>query len=1035
MSSQKHTRFNRRPLALALAAVLVAPAGFAHAQDANATQAESSTTDKDKLAELDAVKVTGSRIQRAGFDTLEPATVVGQEYLQERGITNVADALNEIPGFGAGVTPEGGQSSFGVGVNFVNRFGLGSNRTLTLINGRRFVSSNPPSIFGPGAPGIQVDLNVVPTSMVERVENLAVGGAPTYGADAIAGVVNLILKQDYEGTEIGGNYGITSRGDNQRWNGYALWGMNFGENSRGNITVNVSYDTVDGVLQVDRDYYAAGYFTTGNPLASTMAALFPGRTPANDGRYNPLVPFNTGTGDGIPNSVLITNRHIWTTPFGGLISPVSGAFKPGSGNLIPNGFGPGGNTVLQFDKNGNLVPFSPGSVFTATDASGGDGLFLTEGGQITSDLTRKTMFSTFRWGVTDNIDFFAEASHYRANSTELTDQWMYNSPLFGGLSRMITVPANHPLLTAQAKAKLAELGVTQFNLSRASRDLVTNNARGTTTTSRVVGGLEGSFDFGERTFYWETSANWGKTKADYFGTSLDQQKFVNAMNACSATALPGLVIPGAGTVPGTPVADPNCVPLDIFGDGRPSEAAKAYVTEETRSWSVMEQKVFNINMSSTLLDLWSGPLLYNIGYEHRNEFAQFEPGAFLAAGLGRSVAITPLKGSYSTNELFGEFIFPLINPDNDRTFFKKLDLIGKYRSVDNEINGRAGTYTYGLQFKPIADLEFRGNITRSIRAPAITELFLPQASSFQFVTNDPCDSRFINTGPNPSVRAANCQAFLSYYGLTSFTSTAHSASIQGVSGGNPDLDNEIADSRTWGFTWAPSFLEGFTFTADYYKIEIDQVISSLTAATIASACFDSTDFNAGDVPNANSFCSKIVRNAPGTAAPGQATTFLSGYVNGRYLNMKSISTEARYTWDTDAMGRFTVSWIGYFPRELTTDVTGISPDPSAGEIGTSKKQHQFNVGWEGERLGLNMSANYLSDAVFNLLNNAESQDILAVGDYMLLNAGANYRFNDNLKLRLAVTNLNDTNPPFPTAGIGNYDILGRRYNLSFEWKF
>lgn len=1030
MASHRNNQYNRSPLTLALAAALFAQAGIVHAQDANAAQ-DQSAQKKEDVSELETVKVTGSRIQRAGFDTLEPATVVGQEYLQERGITNVADALNEIPGFGAGVTPEGGQSSYGVGVNFVNRFGLGSNRTLTLINGRRFVSSNPPSIFGPGAPGIQVDLNVVPTSMVERVENLAVGGAPTYGADAIAGVVNLILKQDFEGTEIGGNFGITGQGDNQRINGYALWGMNFGENSRGNITINVSYDTVDGVLQVDRDYFANGYFTSGNPLASQMAALFPGRTPANDGRYNPSVPFNTGTGDGIPNSVLITGRHIWTTPFGGLISPTTGAFKPGSGNLIPNGFGPGGNTVLAFDTSGNLVPYNPGSTFTAVDAAGGDGLFLTEGGQITSDLTRKTMFSTFRWGVTDNIDFFAEASHYRANSTELTDQWMYNSPLFGGLSAMIRVPANHPMLTAQAKAKLAELGVTAFNLSKASRDLVTNNARGTTTTSRVVAGLEGDFEIGERAFFWEASANWGRTKADYFGTSLDQQKFVNSMHGCSATPLAGLVIPGGLA----PVADPNCVAVNIFGDGRSSQAAKDYVTEETNAWSVMEQKVFNINVSSSLFDLWAGPIQYNVGYEHRNEFAEFQPGEFLAAGRGRSVAITPLKGSYSTNELFGEFIFPLINPDNDRTFFKKLDLIGKYRSVDNEINGRAGTYTYGMQFEPVKDLVFRGNFTRSIRAPAITELFLPQASSFQFVTGDPCDSRFINTGPNPTQRATNCAAFLSYYGLTSFTSTASSASIQGVSGGNPDLDNEVADSRTWGFTWAPSFIEGFTFAADYYKIEIDQVITSLTAATIASACFDSPDFNTSDIPNANSFCSKITRNAPGSAAPGQATTFASGFVNGRYLNMKSISTEARYTWDTEGMGRFMLSWVGYFPRELTTDVTGISPDPSAGEIGTSKRQHQFNVGWDGERLGLNLSANYLSDAVFNLLNNPESQDILRVGDYMLLNAGANYRFNDNLKLRLAVTNLNDTNPPFPTAGIGNYDILGRRYNLSFEWKF
>lgn len=125
-----------------------------------------------------AIVVTGSRIKRAGFDTLEPATVVSSEYLDARGLTNVADALNEIPGFGVGVNPDGGQSSFGVGQNFVNRFGLGSARTLTLVNGRRFVSTNAPSIFG-NTPGLQVDLNVIPSELVDRIENIAIGGAPT----------------------------------------------------------------------------------------------------------------------------------------------------------------------------------------------------------------------------------------------------------------------------------------------------------------------------------------------------------------------------------------------------------------------------------------------------------------------------------------------------------------------------------------------------------------------------------------------------------------------------------------------------------------------------------------------------------------------------------------------------------------------------------------------------------------------------------------------------------------------------------------
>ncbi|NZA24981.1 TonB-dependent receptor [Luteimonas sp. SJ-92] len=1026
----------RSVLALGVALALSSPA---YAQQPEPSPGTDETAE---ATQLDAIIVTGSRIRRAGFDTLEPATVVSREYIDERGLTNIADALNEIPGFGVGITPEGGQATFGVGVNFVDRFGLGSNRTLALVNGRRFVSSNPPTLFGPAAPGIQVDLNVVPTAMVERIENLAIGGAPTYGSDAIAGVVNVILRKDYEGVESGLSYGVTERGDNERYNGYALFGHNFGD-GRGNVTFSMSYDKVQGVLQKERDFFAAGYFNTTNPLADVIGAVFPGRSAATDGRYNPDIPYNTGSGDGIPNGVLIRNRRIWTTPFGGLISPVdTGPFRPGSANLIPGGFGPDGETVLAFDSGGSLVPYDPGSAFSAVDASGGDGLNLVEAGQLTSDVERNTFNTTMRWGLTDYVDVFLEGTFYSAKGTELTDQWMYNAPLFGGLSQMIRFPSDHPMLTPQAQATLAELGVSEFNLSKASRDLVTNNASSTTDLGRVVAGLEGSFELGERIFYWEGSYNYGRSDSRFFGTSLDQQKFINALNVttnaqgqpvCSPTAIPGLVIPGGGT----PVADPDCVPLDMFGDGRPSEAARRYVTELTESQALLEQEVFNLNISSTLLELWSGPLLYNIGYERRKESGLFDPGAFLEQGLGRSVPITPLNGEFTTDEFFGEIVLPLVNPDSELPGLKKLELVGKYRTVDNTINDRANTYTYGLQWKPANDLELRGNFTRSIRAPAITELFLPQATSFQFVTGDPCDSRFINGGPNPDARQRNCQAFLDYYGLSSFTSTAAGASIQGISGGNPDLDNERADSITYGFTWAPSFLEGLTVAADYYKIEIESVISNLTATQLASACLDNEDFNVADVPNANSFCSQITRNAPGSSDPGQATTFVSGFVNGRYFDMEAYSAEIRYRFDTERFGQFGVGLLGYFPQELTVDNTGTSPNPAVDEIGTSKRQYQLLGNWQRGNVGLNLSANYQSGAAFNILDTDETRDILRVDSYWLLNGGASYRFNENGQLRLAISNLLDEDPPFPGfgAGIGNYDILGRRYHLAFEWKF
>ncbi|MEH6420507.1 TonB-dependent receptor domain-containing protein [Pseudomonas sp. CGJS7] len=1058
----------RRPLLLGILVAIATPS-FAQQPPAAVPQAAAQDSASSAPTDLDRMVVTGSRIRRAGLDTLEPATVVSKEFIAERGLSNVADAINEMPGFGVGVTPEGGQSTFGVGVNFVNRFGLGSNRTLTLVNGRRYVSSNGVTLFGPGAPGMQVDLNAIPTSMVERVENLAIGGAPTYGSDAIAGVVNVILRKDFEGVEAGASYGVTGEGDNQRFNVHSTIGASFGKEKRGNVTVSLSYDNVNGVLQRDRDFFAARYTNASNPNASVMNRFLPGRTPGNDGRVNPNVPFNTGNNDGIPNGVQIANTRFWEEPFGGYVYPVTGAAPPGlavSGHTLvtprdgttanplgpdglpdsvfvrARGFGANADQYLGFAPNGNLVPYNPGIPYSLDTASGGDGMNLVDSGQITADVKRMTFMGNARYKVTDSIDAFVESTFYSAESFELADQWAYNAPSFGGLSGAIRFPADHPMLNAQARQTLAQYGASSFMLGRASRDLVENKASGTTELTRVVYGLEGNFELADRVFYWEVSGNYGRSDSRFYGTSLNQQNFINALNVevvggqvvCAGRPIAGLVIPGGNT----PIADPNCVPLSLFGDGAPSDAAKRYVTQRTASQSLLEQEVYNANISSTAFDLWSGPVSYNVGFEHRKETGLFDPDTFLQKGLGRSVAITPLSGKYTTNEWFGEFVVPLINPERTFPGLRKLDVVGKFRQVDNSINGKFDTYTYGLQWKPFEDLEIRGNFTRSLRAPAITEAFLPQAESFQFVTGDPCDSRFINSGgARQAQRTTNCKAFLDYYGLSNFTSTAAGSSIRGVSGGNPDLENESADSYTYGFTWAPSFLEGFALTADYYNIKIEGVISSLTASQLALACFDSTDFNAADVPNANAFCSKIVRNPAGSGptSAGQATTFTSGFVNGKYLNMEAYSAEARYGFDT-GWGRFNIGLVGYFPRKLIQSNTGITEDESVGEIGTSERQYLLSGNWQGKNWSAGLSANYLSSAVFNVLDVAETRDILSVGSQTTFNANTSYRFADNRGVvRLAITNLTDKDPPFPTTGIGTYDLLGRRYNLSFEWKY
>ncbi len=1054
------TILTRQPLWLALAAaMLTLPSAQVFAQDDD----EAKAAVKEEAEELDAVVVTGSRIRRAGFDTLEPAVTVGEEYIKTRALTNVADALNEIPGFGAGVTPEGGQNAFGANVNFVNRFGLGTARTLTLVNGRRFVTSNPLTQFTGAAPGGQVDLNAVPSQLIDRVENLAVGGAPTYGSDAIAGTVNVILKTDYEGAEIASTYGLTDFSGNERFNLNGIWGKNFAD-GRGNMTFSASYDKSDGVLQSERDLFRRTLLNTTNPR-DTVAASQPGRT-LNDGRVfgtpfninnnpstNPLCSSPAAAAavgatcyDGIPDAVLIRDRRIYALTFGGVVLPATGALNQANGLL--RGFGADSRTYLQFDRNGNLVSYDPGIPFNATDASGGDGLNLAETGQIISDLERQTLNATGHFQLTDSMRLFWEGTYFSSESAEIVDQPVFNATTFGGptgtagISGAIVFSATDPRLTPQARARRAELGQTSFRLSRASRDLVINNSSNESYIARGVVGLDGEFEALDRSFYWETSVNYGVNKADNFQNVLNQQNFINAINV-RTDANGRIVCDPAGTIVAVvaPRADANCVPLDIFGEGRASAAARDYVTGQAVTKTQQEQTIFNANMGFAAFETWAGTVDMNVGYEYREEDGEFNPNEFQIAGLGRSVAFFPLSEGYHTNEFFGEAIVPLVSPDWDFVGLKKFDLTLKGRRVDNTVNGEFDTWTVGFQYRPFDTFEIRGNKTRSLRAPAIVELFLPVSSSFAAFP-DPCDSRNINGGTRPATRRANCEALFRSLNITQpFTSNAVSATVPQVSSGDPNLQNEQSDAKTIGFVWQPEVIDGLRVAMDYYEINITNVIANLGAAAIATGCYDNLSFNAADPRNGNSFCSRINRDASGQlvetiGANGVRTPALrAGFVNGGFLDFQGISMDALYNWEISDSDSLQFTFIGFNTDKLANSTNAIVTDVIDGEIGTSERQYQFGVGWVHNNWGVQAQANYLGSAVFDVNNIESVRDQLRVPSYKNYNLSGYYQVNDNLALRAAITNVTDKEPPFGTVGIGTYDILGRRYAVTAEYRF
>lgn len=1001
--------------------------------DENADGICDTTTNADGSDATGGIVVTGSRIRRPEFDTAEPTQVVSSQYINERAITNVADAINEIPQIRGSVTPNGAQGAFGQGVNFINNYGLGTNRTLTLVNGRRFVSSNVATLFNQSSYGTQVDLNVVPTALVDRIDIVAVGGAPVYGSDAISGVVNVITKNKYEGIDLQGTIGITERGDGFRWNASAVVGRNFFDD-RLNVTLAYTHDRQDGILQNDRDFYRDGLGNVTNPTAAQAAGLGrpAGTTAANDGRVNPNIPFDGNSTDSIPGLILIRDLSIPYLTGGGLITSAPGAAT------VPYAF--------QFDGSGNLIPFDRGIRFPGIYSSGGsrEAFRFSNYGQVTSNLQRKIANAFLTFEISPETVLFFEGTYFNSRGDELVQQPTFNSNLFGGASGPLTYSIDNPFLTAQARAALQAQGVTRFQISRASADLADLTGYTETDLFRGVFGVRGDVvAFGERNFYYEIYADIGRNTLQDVRQDLNRQNFINAVNYASVngqvtcTTAP-TVNGGFAAGGGTPVADPSCVPLNLLGVGRASQAARDYVISQNTTRNRIEQDVFAFNVGGSPFDIFGNEVGVSLGYEHRREFASFTPSEFEQKGLGRAVAIGALSGGYNTDEAFGEVNVPLITDRNGISFLNRLEVFGRGRIVNNSTNGNFFSWAAGGLLSPIPDVTFRGNFTRSFRAPAVVELFLPISPTFTFVP-DLCSPGNRNSGPAPATRNANCSAFLAKY-PNATPLLASQASIPGRSGGNPNLANEKADSYTFGVVLKPRFLRNFLLSADYIRIDISDPITQLSVAQIASACFDNATFDTNDPANGNAFCSLIRRDANGQVVNDPANPGVtSQFINGNRVLFSGI--QGGFDWLINAdfispSSRFELSGTALFVDQRLNDTTGVAPQRSDGTFGDPKFAGQVNFRYWNDDWGTTVSTNIVGRQIFSRTTSV--REIFTYDPYATVNASLYFNVDKRFRFTLSVTNLFDRVGQeyfgYIIPGSIN-DAFGRRYAVSASAKF
>ncbi|HEY3814136.1 MAG TPA: TonB-dependent receptor [Caulobacteraceae bacterium] len=981
------------------------------------------------------VVVTGTRIKRPGFDTLEAALSTNAKEIEDRGYQNIADALQDTPGFGIpGSSPlSAGQGRVGIAQSFVNIFGLGAQRTLTLVDGQRFVSSNTAQTAGSnGPPGDEVDLNLIPVGLIDHVETIAIGGAPVYGSDAIAGTVNIILKQHFSGVQMSGQYGITEKGDAPSARVSVLAGKNFADD-RGNMIFSAEFDTQEGLRYSNR----AG-----------LVFDFPN-------------PADTGPNDGIPAELFYGNVHFSFATEGGL--PYDGNLLNYPGVTYPPFTGAGGNYIhdasghpLQFNSKGELVPFNVGTVVASAlggglpiESVGGDGVNAAYHFALLSPTKRALFNFNGHYDLDSDTRFFWESSFAHTQSTDLSDITSIDSPnLISSGAYTLNFSVNNPYLSSQARSIITAgynnnpfLGPLQtFQLSRNLNDIVDKDpATNMENVYRIVAGFDGKVHPFGQDWSWNVSANYGESHTESHDNFINVDHLLLAIDAVKDSS--GNIVCASGG---------NCVPIDLFGAGAASGKAISYVSDPVSSVSVNTQFVLNANLSGNLPFSIGGAdkIAFNVGAEYREEGDAFKASAGWIAGdvLDGAPGYGNVSGSFNTKELYAETVVPLISPSEEVPLIKSAQYEGAVRYVDHSITGGATTWSSGGRLSPsfIDGLTLRGVFTHSIRSPSITEFGLPQTSSLNGLT-DPCDAGQIGLGPDPSVRTANCTAALAAAGAApagTFSSTTQSLSQVGSSGGNPNLKNEVADSWSAGFVYQPVELPRFRFSADWSTISMKNAIELLGINEELAACYDSTSF-----PNAPT-CSAFTRLTPATlstdakhrvvgdVAPG----YLEGYFNNASIKFEGVILAAEYGFDLPSdMGSMNLGAKYFYTEKF--DQLDLVGDPVTHEAGTAaapRNRGAFTVAWQYRKFETSWQAQWTGKSSIDNTCTIEVLPQCYIPDYWLVSSSFSYKITDNLKAQLTVDNLFDQKMPALALDerlFSTYDILGRRYMFRLTASF
>jgi iron complex outermembrane receptor protein len=965
------------------------------------------------------VIVTGSRIPVPNDVAISPVYAVDATLVQQSGVTRIEDLLNSLPqvradqGANASITSDGTAA--------VNLRGLGSGRTLVLVNGRR---------LGPGDPGggTQSDLNAIPADLVERIELLTGGASSVYGADAVAGVVNFKLLDHFEGVKLTANYDFYSHSNDNaqgvvdaviNWN--STTGANYplapvhvdtgftkdlsliaGVNSAhgmGNATFYATYRAVAAVAQSQFSYsactFASGYLAGPNSTGGKFQCA--GSPTSYPGSFWALDP-TTGQPIGSPQT----------------IGP-QGALVPSTNATLYN-YGP-----LNYD-------LRPDQRYTA-------GAFL-------------------HYEFDDHVTAYSEMQYM----SDRTVAQIAPSGLFF-TTGPYTVNCNNPEFSASMVTSWCGGSTSGNALLFIGRRNIEGGPRLSEfdhTSWRLVMGARGKID---EAWQYDLSGQISTVQLEAaFRNDQSLSRISNALNVVSYNSAGGTI--GAGGVPtctsalpssfnsvySTAGTDSACVPWNIFQIAGVTSKATSYLAIAESSEGTIAQQILSANMTGDLgkygvrfLTAKEGVKI-NVGAEWREVKSKYNPDLAEQSGDGAGFGIpaVPIAGKIVARESFAEIHIPVVQ---DRSLAKSLNFDTGHRYSEYSLGFATNTYKFGLEWSPVGDVRLRGSWSRAVRAPNLGELFYPRTLGGDGST-DPC------SGTTPQFSLALCQrtgVTSAEYGnvVPSPTST-----YNGLTGGNRELRPETATTMSFGIGWSPSFMPGVHVQMDYYYIQIPNIIQTIGADTILRQCL-----------NLDLFCNLIHRDVNGSLWVSQHGYVVDALANVGEYTQKGIDLDLRYSFDGGSHGTFRASIVGTYVIDninasiladpaTSSDCTGLY-GPLCGQP-TFRWRHTGRVTWEtpSRRFEASVAWRYFGAVTLDALSsnpNLAAPPGYTIGNGGISNTDARLRsrsyidltavaqINNRLTCRVGVNNVLDKDPP--VIGTSNhqdgptfaqvYDSLGR----------